>query len=193
MKKHLFLSVSSGGAGEMLIRDTLGPLLSMAGGLVTMRASAPNEALRVALMPAAAAGGVEGFDRPIILDCSAGTARKDNEVYRSLGVRLLQEAVYYPFAVLDRIGGYELVIPQFRQALADLLSSDLPLLGTLMSRSDAVSLGQSLGLGERYLLLNDRLHEALAEDEDTLVLDAETCGEEAARRIVMEWVKEYVY
>ena len=193
MKKHLIFC----GAPELdlsgLLRAELGPALSVAGGYITERVSAPEEALCVALLPAAAAGGVAGFESHIVYDCSDGSAHKDNEVFRTEGVRLLEEAAYYPFAVLDRFGGYELVVPQYRQALADLLSSEQPLLGILLTREEAISLGNSLGLGERFELLVERLHEALREDADTLLLPVDAGGLVSARRILRQWAQEYVF
>lgn len=193
MRKHLFLVGPSSSSLSAMLREALGPALSIAGGYVTEKVSAADEALRVVLLPAAAAGGVSGFAGQVIYDCSSGTAQKDNEVFRSEGVRLLQEASYYPFAVLDRIGGYELVIPQFRQALADLLSSDLPLLGIVFSREEAYALGSSLGLGERYEALVDRLHEALRENPDTLLVQAADQDADTAKRLILQWAQEYVY
>ena len=193
MKKHLFLCGSPELDLSGLLRAELGPTLAVAGGYVTERVNAPDEALRVALLPAAAAGGVVGFARHIIYDCTGGSARKDNEVFRTEGVRLLQEAAYYPFALLDRFGGYELVVPQFRQALSELLSSEQPVLGVLLSREEAFALGRSLGLGERFELLVERLHEALREDADTLLLTVDKDGLDAARRIVRQWAQENIY
>ncbi len=193
MKKHLFLTGLSFLGSPSPLREVLGPSLSVAGGFVTEAVEETEQSLRVVLKPAAAAGGVEGFETPLIYERRGELVTKDNEVFRSLGVRLLSEAVYYPFAVLDRIGGYELVVPQFRGALSELLSSETPLAGVLVSPSDAAAIGQSLGLGERYLLLNKRLHEALREDKDTLVLDAAASSPDAVRRILQQWAREYVF
>lgn len=53
----------------------------------------------------------------------------DNEVFRNDGVRLLSEAELYPFSVIDEFGGYEILIPQFREALSEFLSSEQPCIG----------------------------------------------------------------
>ena len=193
MKKHLFLTELPFLASSSPLRELLGPSLSVAGGYLTDPVAMSDSSLRVVLTPAAAAGGAKGFETPVIYERRSSSVIKDNEVFRSLGVRLLSEAVYYPYAVLDRIGGYELVVPQFRNALSELLSSDTPLIGVLLSSSDAAVLAQNLGLGERYLLLNKRLHEALREDADTLLLDASASSPDAVRRILQQWAREYVF
>lgn len=193
MKKHFFLTGSNSPALSAVFRSSLAPALSIAGGYITERVNQANEPTVIKLFPAAAAAGVEGFAGHVIYDARGIAPQKDNEVFRSEGVRLLQEAAYYPFAVLDRFGGYELVVPQYRQALAELLSADLPLTGVLLSREEALSLGHSLGLGERFEMLVDRLHEALRDDPDTVLVSVDKIGLPAAGRLLQQWQQEYLY
>ena len=88
-------------------------------------------------LPAAAAGGAEGFEALPYLDLRVVPPLHDNEVFRSEGVRLLQEGAWYPFSVLDAIGGFELLIPQFRAALAEVLNAEQPFVGVLLARKEA--------------------------------------------------------
>ena len=193
MKKHLIFCGSKELGLSALIRAELGPALAVAGGYITEPVVSSNGAVLVSLFPAAAAGGVAGFEGRSIYEQTGGEARKDNELFRTEGVRLLQEAAYYPFAMLDRFGGYELVVPQYRQALAELLSSDQAILGVLMTRGEAYALGAGLGLGERFVRLVDRLHEALRNDADTLLLPVEQGDLDSARRILRQWAQEFIY
>lgn len=193
MKKHLIFC----GARELglsaLIRAELGPALAVAGGYITEPVVSSDGAVHVSLFPAAAAGGVAGFEGRSIYEQNGGEAQKDNEIFRTEGVRLLQEAAYYPFTLLDRFGGYEIVVPQYRQALAELLSSDQAILGVLMTRGEAYALGASLGLGLRFEMLVDRLHEALQNDADTMLLPVERGDLDNARRVLRQWAHEYIY
>lgn len=193
MRKHFFLCSSDSRALSALLRETLGPALAVAGGYITNVISGQSGGELVLLFPAAAGAGVEGYPGQVIYDSTDGSAKKDNEVFRTEGTRLLNEAVYYPYAVLDRFGGYELVVPQYRQALADLLSSDRPLVGVLFSRSEAYAVGHALGLGERYEMLVDRLHDALLQDEDTLLYSVQDGDLSAASRLLRQWAQEYIY
>lgn len=165
----------------------------MAGGFVTESAYSPDgELLGHDLRPAAAACGIDGFEALRFMDCTVSPPVTDNEVFRVHAVRLLQEAAYYPFSVLDDFGGFELIIPQFRQALADFLSSDQPCIGVIKSQSEAEKLRLQLGLGQRYTAYVQRLYEALRADPDTLILETTGLNDSVARRIVAQWVKEYV-
>ena len=138
MKKHLFLTGPSGIGKTTLLREELGWMLQTAGGLATVREC--DSVLGYDLLPAAALGGVEGYTPLRFLDYSVDPPVRDNEVFRSEGVRLLNEAPYYSFALLDEIGGYELLIPEFRHALEELLNSETPIIGVLKGRENAAAL-----------------------------------------------------
>ncbi len=192
MQRRLFLCGPSGCGKTTMIRSALGGALAGAGGFVTERIGAPDGALvGFDLFPSAAAAGVEGFTGARFLDYRCEPPAKDNEVFRVEAVRLLREAEYYPFAVLDEIGGFELVIPQFRAALADFLSSSVPCIGVLKSLGGAAELQRRFGLGERYMALARQLRAALDADGDTLVLDVSARGDEVAGRAVREWAARY--
>lgn len=192
MPKRLFLCGPSGCGKTTMIRSALGGALAEAGGFVTERiAGTDGSVLGYDLLPAAAAAGVEGFVPLLFLDYTLEPPRRDNEIFRVEAVRLLQEAEYYPFAVLDEIGGFELVIPQFRTQLAAFLSGTVPCLGVLKAGAGVEQLQARFGLGEKYPALARRLREALEGDPDTLVLDTSGRGDEAAQRAVREWVETY--
>ena len=192
MQKRLFLCGPSGCGKTTMIRNALGAALAEAGGFVTERAiGADGKLLGFDLLPAAAAAGIEGFTPLRFLDYTTEPPTRDNEVFRGEAVRLLQEAEYYPFAVLDEIGGFELVIPQFRAQLATFLSSPVPCVGVIKAPAGVEELQARFGLGEKYPALARRLREALENDPDTLVLDLSDSGDEQALRALRDWVEAF--
>lgn len=192
MKKHLFLMGSMGSEKSEILRRVLGSKLMYAGGFVTDMALDENGMLLgLELFPAAAAGGAGGFIGERFLDCREFPPSHDNEVFRNTGVRLLHEAEYYPFAVLDEFGGYETVIPQYRQALFELLQSELPCIGTLKPADEADMMRQSLGLGDRVNEHIDALWALLNADENTMIIDLDDCTEKEAEKAVTEWREQY--
>ena len=192
MKQHLFLSGPAFSGKSRLIREQLGRNLQNAGGFCTKLCKAPDgSVLGCVMVPTAAAGGVEGLEQEFFLDMRSFPPSHDSEVFRSLGVRLLEEAAWYPFAILDEIGGIDLIIPQFRNALDSLLDSELPILGVIKSREDSEQMRRLLGPGSRFTAFSDRLFERLAGDPDTeLHIIAEDAEKEAADAVAA-WSAEY--
>lgn len=186
MKKHLFLTGPSGVGKTAIIQEALGAQIAYAGGFLTERVTDESgKLLGFDLLPAA------GYERWRILDYSCEKPAKDNEVFRNQGVRLLGEAAYYPFAVLDEIGGFEMLIPQFRNALAELLNSELPIIGVLKGPESTLSIKHRFGLGDKFTMLTDNLRTVLTRDSDTVVLEVKAPGDPVARRIAEAWAKEY--
>ena len=192
MKKHLFLTGPDRWALSELIVRELGDKLSQAGGYMSRRALGDRGQLQaLELLPAAALGGVEGFEPETYLRLGA-EPHSDNEVFRQTGTRLLQEATWYPYAVLDAIGGFELVIPQFRAALTELLNAELPLLGVLLSPREAEAQRKLLGLSDRESMNTQQLHRALRADPDTEILDLGGLGGLGAKGKLRRWMEEYL-
>ena len=192
MKRKLFLSGPAFSGKSSLIRDVLGRQLQAAGGFCTeLSAAEDGSMLGCTLMPAAAAGGVEGFQKELFLDLRQIPPLHDSEVFRETGVRLLEEAEWYPYAVLDEIGGMDLIIPQFRQALERLLRSDLPVLGVIRTEYDAEQLRQLLGPGQRFREFSQMLYSSLQNDPDTEIISIEQDARTEAGEAVAAWVAEY--
>lgn len=193
MKKHLFLTGPSGSGKTTLIKNALGDRICGAGGFVTERVLNDNGSLLgFDLLPASAAGGVQGFEPLRILDYTVSPPKANTEVFRNDAAQLLDEAQYYPFSVVDEFGGFELIVPQFRAKLAEFLSYDQPCIGVLKTLENAEQLRCRLGLGEKYTAYARRLREALECDEDTLILEISHLGDKNASDIVHQWVREYV-
>lgn len=192
MKKHLFLTGVSGIGKTTIIRQALGSAAGYAGGFITERVADGDGSVEgFDLYPAAAVIGHDGFDGLRFLDLGTTPPRKDNEVFRESAAQMLREAEFYPFVMLDEIGGFEMLIPQFRNELAQLLNSDAPIIGVLKGAENAEELRASFGLGEKFTMLTDNLRAVLANDEDTVVIEVKQRGDETAKRIVEAWVKEY--
>ena len=192
MEKKLFLIGPTGCGKSKMIRDVLADTLASAGGFVTERSVDENGSfVGYSLLPAAAAGGVTGFAPELYLDCRSFPPVKDHEVFRQTGVRLLEEAIWYPYALLDELGGYELVIPQFAAALEAFLQSGVPCAGALRSPEDAELLRSLLGLSDRYPAKLRSLLEMLKRDPDCRVIELQEDNASAVRAALKAWRAEY--
>ena len=192
MQRHLFLTGPTGCGKSTMIKNALGDKLGYAGGYMTVPSlNADGQFTGLDLIPSAAGAGIDGYERAQFLSFTESGAHTDNEVFRNEGVRLLKEAEYYPFAVVDEFGGFELIIPQFRNALLELLNSELPCIGVIKTEDDGEAMRSTLGLGEKYSGYLHALHESLAADEDTLVIETDGNEDENAINLLNQWIKEY--
>lgn len=192
MKRNLFLSGPAFCGKSGLIRQQLGARLQWAGGFCTELSASEDGAFGCRMMPAAMAGGVEGYEKELFLDLRSDPPAHDSEVFRQTGVRLLKEAVWYPYAVLDEIGGIDLIIPQFRMALDRLLASGLPILGVLKTPEESENLRRMLGPGERFRAFSERLHAMLERDPDTEIIRIGTDAASEAAEAVAGWIETWI-
>lgn len=192
MQKHLILTGADSAACSDIIKTALGGKLAYAGGYVTEAESAPNSAVTgYALLPAAGAAGIAGYEAQEFLHCAGARWTHDNEVFRGEGVRLLQEAQYYPFTVADAFGGFDLIIPQFREALLDVLNADAPMIGVLVGETAGEELRRRLGLGEKYTAYRRALRAALENNTETRLVEVRAPGDADAARLAAQWASEY--
>ncbi len=192
MEKHLILTGADSAACSEIIKTALGGKLAYAGGYVTEAQLAPGGAVTgYALLPTAGAAGIAGYEAQEFLHCAGAHWTHDNEVFRGEGVRLLQEAQYYPFAVADAFGGFDLIIPQFREALLDVLNADAPMIGVLVDETAGEELRRRLGLGEKYTAYRRALRAALENDAETRLVEVRAPGDADAVRLAAQWAAEY--
>lgn len=83
------------------------------------------------------------------------------EIFKDYGVHLLENASHYPLILLDEIGGAELLVPEFRQALYRVLSGSTPCIGVLKEASKAEFMKRTVGYGEEVIFYNEELRNFL--------------------------------
>lgn len=192
MEKHLFLTGKAGCGKSTLIKNILGNSLSCAGGYMTIGKYDESGVIeRVELTPAPSVVGIAGYTSECILSRVGNKLFHDNEVFRNTGVTLMQEAQYYPFALIDVFGGFDLIIPQFREALLEVLNSDLPCIGVLTDENEGEKLRHALGLGEKYSAYRKALKNALLQDADTRIVEIKRTNDDNAAKAISEWAKQY--
>lgn len=193
MERHLFLIGPSGSGKSALLREALGEKLALSGGYVSEAVyGSYGELTGFSLSPAAAAANISGFEAEIFLDCRHFPPHANTEVYRQTGVRLLAEAAWYPYVMLDEFGGFELIIPQFRDALMDVLHSEMPVIGALKTAEEADALREALGIGAKYHVYAQQFRNILRQDKNTRLLDLSILSRDEAQKSVQAWVEQYL-
>ena len=170
-----------------MIRRELGELFSRAGGFVTFRERDENGTIRG--FEIRSADGYGPRDR--FLDMTARQPRIDLEVFDRVGLDYLRRAPERSFAVLDEIGGVELLNESFMDELARYLRGAHPCIGVMKGPGPAGKLVEMMGLTVRYELARRALYEHLRNDPNTLLLETTGWNDHAALDAVRNWVAEY--
>ena len=186
MKPRLFLTGPSGCGKSSMIRRELGELSNRAGGFQTIRQRDENGA--IVRFEICSADGYGPRDR--FLDLSGAEPWIDLGVFDRIGLEYLRRATERQFAVLDEIGGVELLNDRFMDEFARYLQSSQPCIG-VMKGPGAGKLVEMMGLTVRYELARRALYEHLRSDPDTLLLEITGAEDENALNAVREWVAQY--
>jgi len=193
MKKHLFITGTDTAVYSRLLRSVLGDRLSYAGGYITQKQlhKDDTEEYDYYLYPACFAAGIPGIDGECFFSFSYTDIFKNTEVFRSLGKRLTDEALYYPYAVIDHFGGFELLIPEFRSTLAELLSSDIPVIGVILDSVEVEEFKNYYGLSDKLDLYTQTLRNALIKDPDTELVNASGMADTELKKLISHWADLY--
>ena len=189
MKPRLFLTGPSGCGKSSMIHRELGELVHRAGGFTTIRER--DESGRIVAFEICSADGYGPRDR--FLDLSGEQPRIDLEIFDRVGLDYLRRAPERQFAVLDEVGGVELLNESFMDEFARYLQGSQPCIGVMKGPGPAGKLVEMMGLTVRYELARRALYEHLRSDPDTLLVEMTGAGDEYALAAVREWVAKYAH
>lgn len=193
MKKHLIITGPSGCGKSTLIREVLGASVAYAGGFITERKLKEDGSLEgFDIYPAAAVADMSSYTGQRFISKTVLGLNKDTEVFRNYGVQLLNEAQYYPFIMLDEFGGFDVLIPQFRNAIAEVFSSDKPIIAVMKGSSNVKEIRKKFHLGPRFIQTVDIVKATLANDVDTQIIEMKKPGDAKVRAAIEQWKKEYI-
>lgn len=185
--KRIFLTGPIGCGKSTLIRKMLGDDLDKAGGFFTERILEE--------------GKLVGFDivspesehtRIRILTFGDSETKCNDEAFSVFASNLLQEAVSKPFAVIDEIGGFEILIPEFMEAFELFLESGVPCIGVQKSLPSADKLLHTTGLSPEYLTAAERFHSWLASYPDTKIVEFNSYEDQEAINKLNHWKKQHL-
>ena len=187
MKPRLFLTGPSGCGKSTMISRELGDRIQRAGGFLTIRDRDENgSVIGFDIYPADGYGPGDRF-----LDLTGDRPRIDLEVFSGAGRDYLRRAGERPFAVLDEIGGVELLNDRFVDELARYLSGSQPCIGVMKGPGPAGRLVEMMGLALRYELARRALYDHLGSDPNTELIEVTGWDDQNALAAVREWVAQY--
>ena len=93
---------------------------------------------------------------------------------------------------MDEIGGFEILIPEFMEALELFLQSRVPCVGVLKSLPSSEKLSEAAGLGSQYLKAAKHLHLCLASDPETDIVKLSGHEDIHALNTLRQWKEQYL-
>ncbi len=205
--KRIFLTGAIGCGKSTLIRAVLGDRLGVAGGFVTQRILEGEELIGFDIVSLAVSVNQEHMypDTPKLgwrekdgrlhlrfLSFKDGKVIRNDEAFSVFASALLREATMKPFALIDEIGGFEILIPEFMEAFELLLASQVPCIGVLKSLPSSERLSQTAGLGSEYLQAAKALHLRLASDPETEIVEMRGHDDKYAINTLWQWKEQYL-
>ncbi len=157
MTKHLFFEGPSGCGKSSAILRELNDLLPYAGGFCTSRMIdekgnacgfrhvAPIEfsSLTELYEPGLTGMFIESFEEEFSFH---------REVVRTTSLDMLRDSVGKRLYLIDEIGGTELQIPEFTEALIYRLNSEIPCVGVWKAENNSLNMKRRLKTGNEYLM-----------------------------------------
>ncbi len=185
MKRRLLLTGPIGCGKSTLIINALGSAIRDAGGFLTLRVIEDGRLAGFDLC------STDGRVRERFLSFSEAGSIRDERPFAVTAPALLRLAQEKRFALIDEIGGFELLYPDFYEALTAFLFSGKPCVGVLKALPGAEELTRRVKLPPEYMDAARELRELLENDPDTLLLETTGRYDTNAEGALRHWVEEY--
>jgi nucleoside-triphosphatase len=136
MKKHFFIEGPIQEGKSTLIRGLIKEHLTQVGGFSSQRLfNDDGETVGFRIVPAAEAMDLTMKYSPELSDVflyfEGRETEKNPEIFTDTAIRYLKEGRGKKLILLDEIGGIELLMPEFKEALYEILGGGIPCLGVL--------------------------------------------------------------
>lgn len=174
--KCLFLQGDSQMGKSTLILKSILPFLSVTTGFLSQRLIADGETKAFCLTPIElATSPLAIYDSKlpnIFLELISGKWKGNEEVFKTLGVKLLSNVTGKQLVVLDEIGGMELLAEPFRDKLYEVLSSSIPCIGVIKSYNNKSAMQKSVGMNQKYTVLHQKLYSDIESTFGGIIINA---------------------
>ena len=196
MNKHLFLEGQVQAGKSTLIRKCLEPYIDIVGGFSSQRIRGKDDRiLGYRLVPA------EDFlldtdDAPdisgVFLYHNKDINKKDPRVFETLGVDLLSPTQNKQLILLDEIGGSELLVPEFKSELYDVLGGDIPCIGVIKLNSKAKFMSDTAGYPGKVVEANARLRQDLTDKFNARIINFDKDSAKIAEQEIKEFLEKNI-
>ncbi|MEA4921932.1 MAG: nucleoside-triphosphatase [Eubacteriaceae bacterium] len=168
--KHLFIEGPVQQGKSTLLRKCLEPYKDRLGGFSSqrlMRAGEIPAAYRITEAGDFCLQRESDLSLPGIFQIrTRDGSEKHPEIFSEFGVELLEAAKDKDLILLDEIGGSELLVPEFRENLYEILGGDVPCIGVIKLNEKARFMSAKAGYPKTVSEMNSRLRKDITERFD---------------------------
>lgn len=195
MGNSLFLTGDSGEGKTTLLFQCLKPYRAVTGGFYSQRLVDENgDTAGFRLASAKEEWESEAFFREGLTNIFLRRTKEGMvsfpEVFQNEGRKLLAGHGDNKLILMDEIGGMELLIPEFMEAVHDCMKGPEPCIGVLKSRKNFAMMMSRNGGNPFAASLRDDLEEAVLKDQDNQLLTFWRKDEEAVREKILKYLRE---
>lgn len=195
MGRSLFLTGDSGEGKTTLIFQCLKPYRSVTGGFYSQRLMDENgDTAGFRLASAKEEWEPKGIYREGLGDVFLRRTKDGMllypQVFLNTGRKLLAGDGKEQFLLMDEIGGVELLIPEFMEAVHDCLNGPKHCIGVIKSRKNYAGMMSRNGSSPFAPQLREKLEEEVLRNPDNQLLTYWRKDEESVREKILNYIRE---
>lgn len=188
---HLFLEGPVKTGKSTLIRDCIAPYIDQIGGFSSQRLWRDGSpcGYRLAQADELDLDAAYCSELSNIFSYHNGQSfKKEPSVFEKQGVALLEQALGKPLVLLDEIGGSELLVPEFRQKLYEILAGTC-CIGVIKLADKAAFMSRTAGYPGKVVDYNLQLRKDLSEKFGAKILPYNIQKRDALKQEIEEFLE----
>lgn len=193
--RHFFLTGTSGIGKSTLLMEVLQEMAFPISGFFTQRQLLPDGTtggFRLlpwsSRLPLTATYQAETSD--LFIKKSDTGWQKDLRVFQTTAITLLNEKT--PLKCLDEIGGTELLVPEFLNALYALLKSDVRCVGVIKSPQNLTSMMTRVEMKKQEAIKLQELHKDMTQQFHSVIVELTAFNREEVKLALKNFIKTEV-
>lgn len=195
--RHLFLEGAVQEGKSTLIRRLIQPFLDQTGGFSSQRLlDGGGETVGFRIVPVSEALELTREYQPdltgIFLAFQNGKAEKAPEIFLKTALQYLNDSGGAKLILLDEIGGMELGVPEFREALYRVLSGPVPCIGVLKLEEKNRHMCEQAVIDQSCLTWHQALRRNLVEQFDAQLISFSQKTETAAEQRIAAFLEQFL-
>ncbi len=195
MKKHFFLEGPIQQGKSTLIRKLIQDHLELVGGFSSQRLlNDDGKTVGFRIVPAEEAMELTRKYSPsltnVFLHFDGGKTKRTFEVFTDAAIRFLRESDGKKLILLDEIGGVELLLPEFREALYNILMKNVPCLGVLKLEQSIRHMCSNANISDDCVTYHLQLRDHLVNHYDADMIRFERNCSETVEKTMKEFLEQ---